>query len=399
MRTLAILTYEFPVVSETFIVDHAVGMVRRGWNTAVVCLRTYPERLAPVLRRAPSLRVLQVKPIRMPSRQGARELLALAGAGMVCHSALRARPGRKAFIMASGFSRAIREVQPDVVHAHFGPVGVAASMALRGRVPLVVDFHGYDFTVFPGEWGWNLYRRWLRSCRVVVHSGFAAQRVQAGIGVPVRVVRLGVDLQHFPVQPRGTEWNAPLRLLVVGRLVPVKGQLTAIRALAALRRGESPLHARLRIVGDGPELQALVAEAAASGVTEHVEFTGAVSYDRVAAEMAATDVLLVPSVIGPGGAVEAFGRVAIEGLATGLPVIASDIGGLPEAVGEAGMLVPAGNPAALADAIRALIATETPARCAGRAVQRAAMFSLDRMWDEYADVARAACRCDFGLGS
>lgn len=389
-KRIAIFTDEFPVLSETFIVDHVVGMARRGWEPTVVCRRTRPELLRRLLDRVPELRVEAVKPLRAAMHSAPRHLVELAAAAMAFADAFPSPRLRNAVLQAPSLARTLRERRPDVIHAHFGPNGVAAAVALRGRVPLVVDFHGHDLTSFPKAEGWDLYRRALRGARLVAHSAFATERLRAGMGVPVQRVRLGVDLSLFTAPERATGWPSPLRLLVVGRLVPVKGQQHAIRGLAALLRDGSPLDARLTIVGDGPERGPLERLARELGIADRVAFTGAVSHERVAREMAAGDVLVVPSVFSPDGAEEAFGRVAIEGLAAGLPVVASDVGGLPETVSDGGHVVPPADPAALAAAVRRLVATETPASCAARSTARAREFSIERMWDEYDAVAREA---------
>ncbi len=137
---------------------------------------------------------------------------------------------------------------------------------------------------------------------------------------------------------------------------------------------------------------ALEALARSLGVEAHVRFTGPLSHGGVAERMAEADVLLVPSVATPDGSVEAFGRVAIEGLACGLPVVVSDLGGLPEAVGEVGWRAPPGDPEALAAAVAAVVGAGAPTVHRTRSLARARqLFSNERMWSEYASVARAAC--------
>jgi colanic acid/amylovoran biosynthesis glycosyltransferase len=391
-KNIAILTYEFPVVSETFVVDHVVGMARRGWTPTVVCQRTHPERLRSVLERVPGLRVERLAPLRDVPYTAPRHLLELASAGARFPNVLRWTHGRNAVVMAPGLARTLREIRPDVVHAHFGPNGVAAAVALRGRVPLVVDFHGFDFTSFTQTAGWELYRTTLRSSTLVVHSTFAAERVRAGLGRDALRVPLGVDLSTFKPAPRSSQWPTPIRLLAVGRLVPVKGLPIAIQALRLLRLGAPPLPARLRIVGDGPDRPSLQDLARNLGVAECVEFTGPVAHDQVAKEMEGADMLIVPSLKLPDGSEEAFGRVVIEGLAAGLAVVVSGIGGLPETVGEAGVVVPPGDPSALASAVRRVLESGTPNDWMVRSSERAQIFSIERMWDEYEDLARrAAC--------
>jgi glycosyltransferase involved in cell wall biosynthesis len=98
-------------------------------------------------------------------------------------------------------------------------------------------------------------------------------------------------------------------------------------------------------------------------------------------------VLLVSSMVTPDGAQEAFGRVAIEGLASGLAVVVSATGGLQETVGDAGWTVPAGNKEALASRILGILEQTTPADVRCRARARAEEYSIETMWDMYADLA------------
>jgi len=390
-RRIAIIAYEFPVVSETFIVDHVVGIARRGWSPVLICDALHRDGVAAAEARCGlSLETYRPAPRRgAPHRTPAR-LAWLAAAAARSPRLLSTRHGRAALVRAGGLVDVLREARADVVHAHFGPNGVAAALALGGRTPLVVDFHGFDLTAFPRAAGWGLYRETLRGAALVVHSEFAAKAVATGLGVPVQRVTLGADPDLFHGGVRGERWSAPLRLLVVGRLVPEKGQAIAIRALDLLRRGSSPMDARLCIVGGGPQrekLERLVRELRLEGA---VEFTGPQPHAAVADEMASADALLIPSIVGPDGEREAFGRVAVEGLAAGLPVVASAVGGLPEVVGEAGYLFTPGDPEALARCVRDVLAQQTPERCAATSRTRATAFSLERMWDEYEAVTSRA---------
>jgi glycosyltransferase involved in cell wall biosynthesis len=169
---------------------------------------------------------------------------------------------------------------------------------------------------------------------------------------PGRVVLWGLRPAEWPCRrPQGP----PRRLLYVGRLVASKGVHTIIEALAQLRREGDGRELRLAIYGEGPEpyvaeLRALVRS---SGLESEVEFGGFVAREELPAVYGAHDVLLVPSI-----APEAFGLVILEGMATGLLVIASGTGGSGEIVtdGETGLLAAPDDPAAWAAAIRRVTA-------------------------------------------
>ncbi len=152
----------------------------------------------------------------------------------------------------------------------------------------------------------------------------------------------GVDISPpAPEEPRDG-------LLFVGRFVPKKGLGTLIVALQQLRaEGREP---ETVLVGDGPEASAL--KAAAAGLTR-LRFAGWQPPEEVARLMRRAALLAVPSIRAPGGDAEGLPSVAVEAMAAGLPVVASDEAGLAGVVqpGETGVLVPARDPAALAAAI------------------------------------------------
>jgi glycogen(starch) synthase len=139
--------------------------------------------------------------------------------------------------------------------------------------------------------------------------------------------------------------------------------------------------ARLTLAGDGPERPALERLASELGVADAVDFPGWVHPDRVAPLMAASTLVLIPS------RWEALPLVALEAQAAGRPVVASRVGGLPEALadGETGCLVPPDSPSHLADAVTALLETRaTLVRMGAAARERAArVFGLARCVDAF----------------
>lgn len=162
-----------------------------------------------------------------------------------------------------------------------------------------------------------------------------------------------------------------MTILCPRRLTPKNGVHVAVEAMAHL--GE----AQLVVVGGGGELEALQKLAQDLGLTGRVIFAGSHPHERMAAYYAAADAVAIPSVP-VAGVEEATSISAIEGMASGRPVVASNIGGLPELItdGETGYLVPAGDPGALASALRR--AAEDGAAVAARARQKiAAEHSAD----------------------
>jgi phosphatidylinositol alpha-1,6-mannosyltransferase len=197
-----------------------------------------------------------------------------------------------------------------------------------------------------------------------------------------RMARLapGVDESVFRAGAGGAEIRAELGLtdrpvvVCVSRLVPRKGQDTLIRCWPRVLRAVPD--AALLLVGGGPHRAALEKLAAATGVAGAVRFTGSVPWDRLPAHYDAGDVFAMPCRTRRRGLdVEGLGIVYLEASATGLPVIAGDSGGAPDAVvpGETGLVVPGRSTDAVADALVALL------RDPGRA---AAMGEKGRSWVE-----------------
>jgi glycogen(starch) synthase len=181
----------------------------------------------------------------------------------------------------------------------------------------------------------------------------------------------------------------PMRLLFAGRLVPQKGCDLAIEALALLA-AQFPA-AQLSIAGEGPERATLQAAAARLGLAGRVTFHGAIERDRLINMMAGAALLLMPSRDEP------FGLVALEAAHAGRPVVAAQVGGLPEVVvhGVTGLIIPPDNKQALAGAMAALLlnpalADRLGAQARARARQQ---FSFDAFVSTHERLLYALVRC------
>ncbi|HEX5597276.1 MAG TPA: glycosyltransferase family 4 protein, partial [Micromonosporaceae bacterium] len=184
----------------------------------------------------------------------------------------------------------------------------------------------------------------------------------------------GVDVDTYHPDANGAEVRARHGLsdrpvvVCVSRLVPRKGQDALIRALPVIRRRVSD--AALLIVGGGPYRRALENLARQAGVESHVVFTGSVPAEELPAHYAAGDVYAMPCRTRNGGLdVEGLGIVYLEASATGLPVVAGDSGGAPDAVrdGETGYVVGGRDLDQVADRVATLLADRDLARRMGAA--------------------------------
>ncbi|MCG8971250.1 MULTISPECIES: glycosyltransferase family 4 protein [Streptomyces] len=249
------------------------------------------------------------------------------------------------------------------------PLGLMAP-ALRkaGAERIVATTHGH-------EAGWaqlpaarHLLRRIGESTDTITYLGEYTRSRIAGALTPraaARMVQLppGVDEKTFHPDSGGDEVRARLGLtdrpvvVCVSRLVPRKGQDTLIRAMPHILAAEPD--AVLLIVGGGPYEKDLRRLAQDTGVAASVRFTGAVPWAELPAHYGAGDVFAMPCRTRRGGLdVEGLGIVYLEASATGLPVVAGDSGGAPDAVldGETGWVVRGGDAVQTADRVTTLLA-------------------------------------------
>ncbi len=172
-------------------------------------------------------------------------------------------------------------------------------------------------------------------CGQLDGSGHGPQSSAAAPSIPSRCTRSG---------PR----DAQVLVGFVGRLVASKGVEVLMEAFGRLPQGY-----HLRFVGDGPLAATLGEQAAARGWAGRIDFTGTVTHAHVARHLRELDVLVLPSLTTASWR-EQFGHVLVEAMASGVPVIGSDSGAIPEVIGDAGMVVPESDAGALASALTEL---------------------------------------------
>jgi len=257
--------------------------------------------------------------------------------------------------------RLIRQERPRIVHTHTSKAGFLGRWAAwLCRVPIIVHTpHGHVFWGYFGPCRTRLFialERWtarITTMLVMLTEREKADHLRFRIAPEEKftVIHSGVDLSRFRPDPaRAATARAALGipaeallLATVGRLTAVKGQVTLIRAIAkCLQQGERVF---LLILGEGELRSHLEALSAELGIAEAVRFPGWRS--DVASVIDACDIFCLPSLN------EGMGKAIVEAMAMGKPVIASDVGGIPDLVvpGENGILVPPGDSNTLAKAI------------------------------------------------
>ncbi|HYY56085.1 MAG TPA: glycosyltransferase, partial [Pyrinomonadaceae bacterium] len=235
------------------------------------------------------------------------------------------------------------------VHGYFAhtPAEVAALTASRLGVPYGFSVHARDARkVAPNE----LAQRAQGAACVVACNGDVAEDILRG-GAPVHLLPHGVDLERFRPQPSSK--TGPLRLLAVGRLVEKKGFHVLLEAVARLK---SPY--QLRIIGEGPERERLSGMIASRGLRGLVTLDGGTTHARLPRAYGRSQIVVVPSIQDRSGDRDGLPNVVLEALACARPVVASRISAIGSVVshGETGLLVPPGDPLALAEALEQLAA-------------------------------------------
>jgi phosphatidylinositol alpha-1,6-mannosyltransferase len=274
------------------------------------------------------------------------------------------------------------------------PLGLLAAGLRRraGITRVVAQTHGHEvgWAALPGAR--SLLRRIGRGVDVVTYLGeYQRVRLDRAIGHLTSLERLapGVDTAAYhpgvdggPVRVRYGLGDRPV-VVCVSRLVPRKGQDTLIRALPLVQRRVPD--AALLLVGGGPYRSTLQRLAREVGVAGDVVFTGSVPWAELPAHYAAGDVFAMPCRTRAGGLdVEGLGIVYLEASATGLPVVAGDSGGAPDAVrdGETGYVVSGRDVAAVASRVTDLLADRDLARRMGAAGR--AWVEAEWRWDTLA---------------
>ncbi len=287
----------------------------------------------------------------------------------------------------------------DVVHTHTSKAGILGRWAawLR-RVPAVIHTpHGHVFHGYFSSWRSRVFREAERAAARVTHrivaltEGDLRDHLDAGIASRERftIIPSGVNLERCRRTAPPHRGGPDVTLGFLARLVEVKAPLDLLEALARLAPAHPDVH--LIMVGDGPLRPAVEERIQTLGLQDRVELTGRLE-DPVPA-LHRFDVFVLPSHN------EGMGRAAVEAMAAGLPVVASRVGGVPDVVqdGQTGLLVPPGDPEALAAALDRLLQDEALRMAMGEAgLRRAEAFSdrvmFERLEALYAEVLAEAGR-------
>ncbi len=401
--TVGYLTKRFPRLSETFILDEILGLEQAGVPLRLFAVADPMEAVVQpdVARVASPVTYLRGRRwsdapkgavrtlcahVRLATRHPSRYRKALAMALADRSRTHTVRPvldaGRRA-----GELRRARAAHLHAAFAH-GPATTARYVHHLTGLPFSFAAHAKDLYLSDAAElvAKAVDARFVLTCSAAAAEGLSerlgpAGGAMPGSGAPSSKVVLayhGVDTGRFQPAPVAAGGDGTLRVLAVGRLVAKKGYPVLLHALRLLLDSGQEVHCR--IVGGGPEHAELASLAEDLGLARHVSFLGARTHQEVAEEYRRTDVFVQASVVLADGDRDGVPNALLEAMASGLPVVASAVSGIPEAVddGASGLLVAPGDAGALARALARLGEDRRLVASLGSGARRTVVERFDR---------------------
>jgi colanic acid/amylovoran biosynthesis glycosyltransferase len=388
---IAYILGTFPTPSQTFIAREVRGLLAAGVPLHIFSLR---RRAASALEPADRDWFHRVRfvPLSMSASVLAANAYFLRRDPGRYASALRlllGLPHRPRVLMVRAMALALvaawiaREIKRAGgcrhVHAHFALAQAEVAMAagaLLGR-PFSFTAHARDIYATP-----SALAEKMRAARFVVtvsqyNVEYLRRLCPALARERIQLVHCGVDTNASAHADADIEDKAPPLVLAAGRLIDKKGFDVLVAACGLLR--DRGLTFRCRIVGDGPLRNALARAIRDASLDDVVELPGWLPAHRLLALLPRATVFVAPSRISASGDRDGIPTVVLEAMAARLPVVATDVSGIPEAVanGVTGLLVPAGDAAALADGLQRILIGPEAGREMGQAGRRSVLASFD----------------------
>jgi colanic acid/amylovoran biosynthesis glycosyltransferase len=248
------------------------------------------------------------------------------------------------------------EQKAELLHIYFGHIAVHLLPLIHAWPrPSVVSFHGADVMVDLEKPAYRAAtQRMLEAVRLVLVRSESLGRALINLGCPagkIRLQRTGIPIEEIPFRPRDWPGHDAWKFLQASRLIEKKGLRVSLRAFAKFVASHPA--ATFTIAGEGPLRSELGRLAAELGVAEKIFFPGFVSQTQLRELFYQSHIFLHPSERGGDGNQEGVPNSMLEAMASGLPVFATEHGGIPEAIetGRSGILVPEGDDEALALAL------------------------------------------------
>lgn len=358
---VAYVVSRFPSTTETFIAREMRAMRERGVDITLFSLRDQQAVRHPESEdfepRVPTVRDASAAQFRWLRRDpfGLLGVWRDALIGNIRSPRFLAR-ALVAVPFGCWFAEEAGRSDVEHVHAHWATHSALAAWVIHRLtgIPFSITAHAHDIFV-----DHSMLRRKLgEAAFVAVISEFNARylthRFPDAVVGKLALVRCGIDVDRYVNGRAPRHSRAPLRALCVASLQPYKGHAVLVSALSMLAaRG---VDVTVTLVGDGPLADDLAAQVQREGLADRVRFAGPLDSDAIVRELHAADVFVLPSIVTRDGKMEGVPVALMEAAASRLPIVASDISGIPELVidGVTGLLVPPGDAEALADALTRL---------------------------------------------
>lgn len=384
----------FPRFSETFILNELLALEAMGLSVEVFSLLDPPDE-----PRHARLQDLKANVTRLADTPPPPVVPDSADSALFAGTS----PSNSARLMAKAerVAKAAQAKGIDHLHAHFASdaATVALLAARRAGLTFSMTAHARDIYheyVDPATDAAKRRAKLMAAAFTVTVSEFNLRHLRALCPeASPRIHRLynGIDLSAF--QPSGPENRVPGRILAVGRLVEKKGFFDLIKACATLaQRG---VDFDCRIIGDGPLHHALAHHIEGLGLAEKVRLLGPMPQEDLTRALGEASVVTLPCIVTADGDRDGLPTVLLEAMAKGLPVVTTTVTGGPEIVveGETGLLVPPGQPEALATALQTVIGDPARAVTMGHAgrLRAEAIFDLRASSRELARLFAMASGC------
>jgi colanic acid/amylovoran biosynthesis glycosyltransferase len=368
---IAFLVEKFPALSETFILNQAVGLIERGHQVDIYARQTNDtDKIHPDVEKYNLLKHTYYAPS-VPDNYILRLLKAVAlliinlkKAPLVIIRSLNFSKYKKRALSLRLFYFTIPflDSQPyDIIHCQFGMYGIEGMIlreigAIEGK--LITSFRGYDISWYVKEYGDNVYQQlfangdfFLTNCNF-----FRNRAIKIGCNPDKIIVHgSGIDCDRFTFKPRYLEPNQKLKIATTGRLIEKKGIEYGIHAVAQVANIYPNIEYNIIGAGDlQSDLQKIIHEL---NMTDKIHLVGWKNQQEIIQIINDSHIFIAPSVTARDGNQDAPVNTLKEAMAMGLPVIATQHGGIPELVqdGISGFLVPERDSHAIANKLTHLI--------------------------------------------
>jgi colanic acid/amylovoran biosynthesis glycosyltransferase len=358
---VAVIVSTFPKLSETFILNQITGLRKRG-HKIIIFSRFRPNEsiLHPDVDINNLLKetryFIQIPESKWRCRIKAAIWIVLSFfriPGDVIRTLRYLLSRRRSFSYPILFmALEVFRARPDVIHVHYGHNGnlLVPLKRIKPTLPFLAMFHGHDVRLGT-EGGPAFYTDLFATADLILVNSQHTRRALLDQGAEpqkTRVHSVGIELSKFPFRSGLPKRESPcFRILTVSRLHEDKGVTDAIYAVSQLVSNFPSETIEYRIAGNGPLQEPLRLLVRELGLSSQVTFLGAMDQSAVSSQMQEADIFLLTSIH------EGLGMVLLEAQAVGLPIVATETGGIPEAVvpGRSALLVPPQDPQAAAAAL------------------------------------------------